>query len=87
MVDTIAMRALLHIPSGDLVRFVKLDSRGRITPNGSFYVTLLNNEACSIFSDGRGYRTYLEDYDNLPLLLQALVNSSYVKNEFEVIEC
>lgn len=77
------MLALLHIPSGEFVRFIKVDDKQYITQNGAFYIVALN-EVYSL-----SWRMKLEEWDNLPLLLNAVCSQlsiKYNKSEFEVVD-
>ena len=79
------MECLLHIPSGEFVRFVKVDNKNCVAQNGAFYIVSLTEVQHYSWS---AWRMEIKEWDNLPLLLNAVCSQlpiKYNKSEFEVV--
>ena len=90
------MQALLHIPSGELVEFVKVNERAHPNQGGAFYKVRLggkdnlHHSGYKIYFHGMyDWRDFLLEFDNLPILLTTVcveLSENYQRSEFEVIE-
>ena len=91
------MRAILHIPSGQLVEFVKTNSTGKQLADG-LYVTFRINGVARFSNlamrstpdlSRAKFRHALIESDNIPLLLHYLTSNlelRLLKEEFEIVE-
>lgn len=87
------MRVILHIPTGEIVEFVKLNVRGRQSVTGLYFVFKTKTwTACSgglskNILDQVKFRSRLLETDDPRLLLHSLCShAKFMPEEFEIID-
>ena len=87
------MKAILHIPSGELVEFIRLNAKGTPSRKGLYVVFEFNNRRYSPLypSNASGpmiFRTYLRDDEHTELLLRSLLQCEvkFLAEEFTIID-
>jgi hypothetical protein len=85
------MKAILHIPSGELVQFVRLTASAKPMHNGLYFVFKINGKQYSPLVAGGmrsdyPFRTALKENEHIELLLQSLTQCKFLAEEFIVVD-
>jgi hypothetical protein len=87
------MRAILHIPSGELVEFVRMNARGVSIHNGLYIVFRLHKNLYSpVFPGGMQgpipFRIFLKEDEHVELLMHSLMQckEKFLAEEFTIID-